>query len=380
MFKMKKINVVLGFVLCFMLACTFAPAEYIINGTVGEKDFDGKVFLLNSTSDTLQVAEVVDGKYELKGKIDQPTMARIQIGHAGVDLVLENDSYEVVADNFVKYAKGGEINNLVYGYNSDAKFIAYRKDYKKAVMKEFTGLDMMDKEAVVNARKKVNEKQAIYFRLIKKFQNNVLEGDYPTIAKLFVLSTHFDWKKYDMSKSLQMMAGYEKELGNNEFLNRLRKSYLDEMKAEELRKSVAPGKIFKDVIGLGVDDKEIKLSDIVSQNEYTLLEMWASWCGPCRGEFPHLKKAYGLYHKKGFEIYALSFDDNKKQWLKALEQEDVPWVNVVDFKGFESLAAQQYSVQGIPASFLISKGGIIVATGADIRGFALDEKLKALLD
>ncbi|MCZ4695592.1 AhpC/TSA family protein [Ancylomarina euxinus] len=377
---MRKINVVLGFVLCFMLACTFAPEEYIINGTVDEKDFDGKVFLFSSTFDTLQVANVIDGKYEFKGQVDQPTMAKIMIGHNSFDLILENDSYQVIVNEFVKYAKGGKINTLVYGYNSDENFIAYRKDYKEAVLKEFTGLDMMDEVAVDNARKKVNAKQSVYFKLIKNFQNNVLDGDFPAIAKLFVLSTHYDWKNYDINRSLELLNEYEKELGSNDFLNQLRQRYLDEIKAEEKRKAVAPGKVFKDVFAMGIDDKEVKLSDIVSKNEYTLFEMWASWCGPCRGEFPHLKKAYSVYHEKGFEIYALSFDENKKQWLKALEQEDVPWINVVDFKGFESSAAQQYSVQGIPASFLISKEGIIVATGDDIRGFALDDKLKELLD
>lgn len=366
----------LALVLCFMLACTFTPTGYIINGTVNEKNFDGKATLLNSAFDTLQVADIIDGKYELRGQVDQPTMAKIMIGNTSFDLILENDSYQVVVNDYVKYAKGGKINTLVYGYNSDGDFIAYRKDYKEAVKKEFIGLDMMDEVAVDNARKKVNAKQSVYFKLIKNFQNNILEGKYPTIAKLYVLSNHFDWKKYDMNTTLELLDEYEKELGHNEFLTELRDRYLNELKAEEKRKTVAAGKLFKDVSAIGTDGKEINLSDIVSKNEYTLLEFWASWCGPCRGEFPHLKKAYSIYHKKGFEIFALSFDENKKQWLRALEQEDVPWVNVVDFKGFEGFAAHEYSVQGIPASFLISKEGIIVAAGSDIRGFALDSTLK----
>ena len=377
---MRKIDLIIGFVLCFMCGCTIAPSGYVINGTCSEKDFDGKAVLLSSTSDTLQVAEIIDGKYEFKGQVDQPTMAQIIISHTSLDLILENDSYEVIANDYVKYAKGGKINTLVYGYNSNEDFVAYRKDYKEAVMREFTGLDMMNKVAVDNARKNVNTKQSAYLKLIKSFQNNVLDGDDPAIAKLFVLSMHYDWKKYDINKSLELLGQYEKELGNNEFLNRLRQSYLNEIKVEEKRKSVAPGKTFKDVFAIGIDNKEVKLSDIVSENKYTLFEMWASWCGPCRGEFPHLKKAYGVYHEKGFEIYALSFDDNMKQWTKALKQENVPWINVVDFKGFESLAAQEYVVQGIPSSFLISKEGIIVAVGDDIRGFSLDEKLKELFE
>ncbi len=377
---MRKIDLIIGFVLCFMFGCNIAPTGYVINGTCSEKDFDGKAFLFSSTFDTLQVANVVNGKYEFKGQVDQPTMAKIIISHTSFDLILENDSYEVIVNDYVKYAKGGKINTLVYGYNGDEEYLAARKDYKEAVMTEFTGLDMMDKVAVDNARAKVNSKQSVCFKFVEIHQNNILEGDYPVFAKLYVLSNHIDWKNYDINKCLELVGEYEKELGNNEFLNQLRQYYLDEISAVEKRKSVVPGKLFKDVIATDPDDKEVKLSDIVSQNKYTLFEMWASWCGPCRGEFPHLKKAYGVYHEKGFEIYALSFDDNMKQWSKALKQENVPWVNVVDFKGFESLAAQQYVVQGIPASFLISKEGIIVAVGDDIRGFALDNKLKELFE
>jgi thiol-disulfide isomerase/thioredoxin len=148
---------------------------------------------------------------------------------------------------------------------------------------------------------------------------------------------------------------------------------------QEIQASVAPGKQFKEVIGQTQDGKELKLSDVIAKNKYTLLEMWASWCGPCRGEFPHLKKAYSHYHKKGFEIYALSLDTKEKAWFKALKEEDVPWVNVVDYKGFDGDGPQKYGVRGIPSSFLIDQNGTIVASGQDVRGFGLDEKLEELL-
>jgi peroxiredoxin len=92
-----------------------------------------------------------------------------------------------------------------------------------------------------------------------------------------------------------------------------------------------------------------------------------------------LKKAYSHYHKKGFEIYALSLDTKEKAWFKALKEEDVPWVNVVDYKGFDGDGPQKYGVRGIPSSFLIDQNGTIVASGQDVRGFGLDEKLEELL-
>ncbi len=60
---------------------------------------------------------------------------------------------------------------------------------------------------------------------------------------------------------------------------------------------------------------------MINPGQYTLLEIWASWCGPCQGDIPHLKDAYSAYHAKGFDIVSVSIDANKEQWKKALEQE-----------------------------------------------------------
>ena len=95
------------------------------------------------------------------------------------------------------------------------------------------------------------------------------------------------------------------------------------------------------------------------------------------GEVPHLKKTYDEFHPKGFEIYGVSFDQNREKWLAAVDQNGMNWLHVSEVKGFDNQAAKDYAIQGIPSNFLIDAQGTIVAK--NLRGEALYEKVSELL-
>ncbi len=124
----------------------------------------------------------------------------------------------------------------------------------------------------------------------------------------------------------------------------------------------------------------VSLKSVVENkaNRYVLLDFWASWCGPCMGEMPHLKEAYKLYHKKGFEIYGVSFDAKKEAWQGAIEKQQMKWVNVSTLEQFDNPAAEDYAVESIPTNYLIDcSNGVIIAK--NLRGEAVLEKLAELL-
>ncbi|XCF07779.1 TlpA disulfide reductase family protein [Tamlana crocina] len=117
----------------------------------------------------------------------------------------------------------------------------------------------------------------------------------------------------------------------------------------------------------------VKLSDHVGKGKYVLLEFWASWCGPCRTDIPHLKEAYKAYHPSGFEVISISMDESKEKWLEAIKEEKMSWLQVSDLKAFDGELNKLYNFQGIPTCILIDPSGYIVTR--NMRGSWMDAKL-----
>lgn len=134
--------------------------------------------------------------------------------------------------------------------------------------------------------------------------------------------------------------------------------------------AIAPDLAFPDP-----DGNIRKLSDL--RGKVVLLDFWASWCRPCRGENPHVVAMYHKYHDKGFEVFSVSLDRDKESWKRAIAADGLVWPNhVSDLKGWGSAAAKLYGVSSIPCTFLIDKDGRILAKG--LRGDTLTQALQQI--
>jgi peroxiredoxin len=105
--------------------------------------------------------------------------------------------------------------------------------------------------------------------------------------------------------------------------------------------------------------KVITLSDL--QGQYVLIDFWASWCKPCRAQNPSLLKLYNQFRDKGFTILGVSLDSDKRNWVKAINDDHLDWLHISDLRSWKNEAALTYSISSVPQNYLLDKKGKIIA-------------------
>lgn len=171
------------------------------------------------------------------------------------------------------------------------------------------------------------------------------------------------------------------------FAKRITEVFLQEYPTEQYPKDVATLIPHTGEVMIGDVAPEINLPNFNGENvslsslrgKVVLIDFWASWCGPCRGENPNVVRLYHQYKDKGFTVYSVSLDASKEAWLKAVQKDGLAWEShVSELKRWDSSAARTYKVQGIPATFLIDENGVVI--GKNLRGEALEQKLMQLFN
>ncbi len=135
----------------------------------------------------------------------------------------------------------------------------------------------------------------------------------------------------------------------------------------------------------GYDAREIALPSVTGdtlrlsslRGKVVLLDFWASWCPPCRASNRQLVKLYPKFKAKGFEIFSVSLDEEKKNWTRAISKDKISWLQVIDPRGWDAQTAINWNISALPTSFLIDKDGKLIAM--DLEGKDLEKALKDIL-
>ena len=173
----------------------------------------------------------------------------------------------------------------------------------------------------------------------------------------------------DFSFMDEIAQKFKKSLPNSTFTRQLVE------RVDKLRK-LAIGKQAPEITLEDPEGNMVSLSSL--RGNYVMIDFWAAWCRPCRAENPNVVALYEKYNPKGFEVFGVSLDRKKEDWVRAIEQDGLSWTQVSDLQYFNSAAAQLYNVQSIPATYLLDPDGKIIAK--NLRGIALRKKLEELFD
>ena len=144
----------------------------------------------------------------------------------------------------------------------------------------------------------------------------------------------------------------------------------------QVKAQIKQGYDAPDIALPSVNGDTIRLSSL--KGKVVLLDFWASWCGPCRNSNKELTKLYPKYKAKGFEIFGVSIDAGRDNWLKAIRKDKINWLQVNDPGDWNAKIVAQWRLYGIPTSYLIDKDGKFIAV--DLSGKELEKALKDLLE
>ena len=170
----------------------------------------------------------------------------------------------------------------------------------------------------------------------------------------------------------QVLARLEKVNPNYAPLLRFK---ADRAEAKAQKERLAEGKMAPE-FSFPTPDGKKQLGPQDFKGKILVLDFWASWCGPCRAEIPHLKEAYKEYSNKGVVFFSVSIDKDDAAWRKAMKEENMPWAQVCAPKAGKDVM-KQYQFSGIPYILVIDKEGRILAK--NLRGKALTDKLAELV-
>lgn len=163
---------------------------------------------------------------------------------------------------------------------------------------------------------------------------------------LFIL-----WAKYLDSNHLDSLYS----LVDSSVLSQMTES----MKHQKIRSMLMPGDVFPDLALKDTSGKVVNVNGF--RGKVILVNVWSSFCKPCREEVPLLKELYSQYRGSGFEIVGISLDDDRNKWLSAIAKDQQPWVQISELKPWQaSLLFRKWGITGIPYNFLIGKDGRII--------------------
>ena len=354
---------------CQLLACAESQQSgFRITGKCPEVPDGTTVLMINPDTHEADSTYVINGEFHFRGHVEYPKPLTFQGSNDQEHRFYFYD--QVFVENKVITMELKDERFQVAGSASHddkkaffAKRQAIGQPYDAVLQREaFSRQDSLQLEAYFEAVKSAE------INFFKRNPDSYFTGYQLMLKTIAPVTGEFNSGRLSKKELAELYTGLSDRIKNSAY-GQVIKRYTALPGVPQV------GEHFADFILPDVKDTPVKLSDFTGK--YILVDFWASWCQPCRYQNPKLKRLYEKYRTGNFEIVGVSIDNNKDHWMKAVEEDGLPWTNVISVGGRTSEVSQLYGINGIPDNVLISPEGVIVKR--DIKPDALEEVLAGVL-
>ena len=373
---MKKIsfNNIRNYSFLFFLilfSCSTEPGKYKISGNIDAKD-GLKVYRvvadINNQPQIIDSTIINSNKFEMNGVALTPSISFLQVESFSFSLPIIVEEGNVK----VKIIKDDIGSSKISGTTSNDHFNEYKFETKEFV--EAIDLIKIDiqKAAQEGNNALVKDFQDDYKNVqdqIYSYELEFLKRNYDSYLSIILLERFIASKVLSISEAINVFDLMTERIQNSDIGIKLKSTF------DNPDQPIDIGYYAPNFTAPNPDGQMKSLNDMLGK--VTLLEFWASWCGPCRRENPNLVKIYKKYKDLGFNIIGVSLDKSMPQWTKAIEDDYLTWDHLSNLKFWQDPIARLYKVRAIPASFILDEKGLIVSK--NLRGYQLEAKISELI-
>lgn len=386
---MKKILFVLTASAAIISCSKVKDGEYLITGTATGIE-NGKTIILQGADPatrmpvSLDTVKVENGKFEIKGKVTEPAFHTLilQGANGPIPLILETGEIKVTIDkdSIQKSKVSGTYNNDEYvSFIEDiTKTQKSLIDFQKNNNQKMQQAQQAQDTAVINSlMKQYMEIQKEVGENSKKKYYTYAESHPKSYITVILIQQLLNDPASDPKKLESLYNSLDESLKTTTPGKEI-KTRFGQAKMPSVGATAAPvgsAKWRADFSAPNPEGKVVSLKQ--SLGKVTIVDFWASWCGPCRQENPNVVAIYKELHSKGLNIIGVSLDKDAAKWKEAIAKDGLTWTHVSNLKFWDEPIAKQYNVESIPATFILDASGKVVAQ--DLRGPELKAKIVELL-
>jgi thiol-disulfide isomerase/thioredoxin len=387
---MKKNFILLYLIITLLAGCK--SKSFQISGKIDNPDKGTYLFFDELKSSSLKTIDSVkldsDGRFSFKEDIDFPKFYIVRLSETNfltmliepgekIDLNVNVDSLNIPIS-----ISGSKGTQLMTDYNIKLKETIGKLGKLNDIYAQF-----VDSPELPNVIEKLDSTAQVIIKEMNIYTKKYIDDNLTSMVSLvalyqqiapgvYILNAVEDLNYYSKVDS-SLTALYPKSETVKALHEQVKELIANTTEDLILDNTVGVGALAPEIILPSPVGDTIKLSS--KRGNIVLLDFWAAWCSPCRLENPNLVAAYNKYHSKGFEIFQVSLDKTKEDWIKGIKDDNLGrWIHVSDIKYWNSIVVPLYKIEGIPYNFLLDKDGRIIAT--NLRGNDLQKKLAELFN